>query len=81
MPTGSRPLQRESAGPLTIASKISLSFVLALLACLPAASVRAGITYEMVTARDASDASDAIGSGGSGGSGGTMCFIANMSTP
>jgi len=78
MPTGSRPLQRESAGPLTIASKISLSFVLALLACLPAASVRAGITYEMVTARDASDA---IGSGGSGGSGGTMCFIANMSTP
>jgi len=36
------------------------------------------ITYEMVTARDASDA---IGSGGSGGSGSTMCFIANMSTP
>ena len=41
---------------MTLASKISLSFVLALLACLPATSVRAGITYEMVTVGNAGNA-------------------------
>jgi sulfatase modifying factor 1 len=48
---------------MTLASKISLSFVLALLACLPATSVRAGITYEMVTVGNAGNASDATGYG------------------
>jgi sulfatase modifying factor 1 len=46
---------------MTLASKISLSFVLALLACLPATSVRAGITYEMVTVGNPGNANDTGG--------------------
>ena len=49
------------------------AFVLALLACLPAASFWAEITYEMATVGDSGNANDTTGYGGK------MRFSANVS--